>query len=230
MSNPLCNEAAAIEHEAVAQLIPWYVNETLNDRERARVERHISGCPACRNDLALEKRIYQGVSAASAVEYMPTASLNRLREKLDGKPVADAQEAVAALMPRHRRLRHWRGVTAASIAVMAAAIGLLAADRWLQDRGRRAAPQFYTVTIDGARSPDEVVRAVFSPNITLVELQSLLDEAQLRIISGPSEAGVYSLAAKSNLPVSKSLALLRQHAAVRFAEGTNAAAAHRGAP
>jgi hypothetical protein len=71
---------------------------------------------------------------------------------------------------------------------------------------------------------------VFSPNITLVELQSLLDEAQLRIISGPSEAGVYSLAAKSNLPVSKSLALLRQHAAVRFAEGTNAAAAHRGAP
>jgi hypothetical protein len=42
----------------------------------------------------------------------------------------------------------------------------------------------------------------------------------LRIISGPTEAGVYSLAAQSNRPVSSSLALLRQHAAVRFAEST----------
>jgi hypothetical protein len=41
---------------------------------------------------------------------------------------------------------------------------------------------------------------------------------------------VYSLAAKSDLPVSKSLALLRQHAAVRFAEGTTRAAVRPGAP
>jgi hypothetical protein len=228
VSNHLGDEAAT-EHTAVALLIAWFVNETLSDGERARVEEHLSGCAACRNDLALERRIYQGVSAAGAVEYMPAASLNRLREKLDGKPVADVQDAVAAPMPRRLRLRHWRTLSAASIAVMAVAIGVLAADRWLQDRGRGAAPQFYTVTNDATRPPDEVVRAVFAPNITLVELQSLLNEAQLRIISGPSEAGVYSLAAKSDLPVSKSLALLRQHAAVRFAEGTTAAAAHRSA-
>jgi Putative zinc-finger len=229
VSNQRANEAAT-EHQAVSLLIPWYVNDTLEDGERSRVEEHLTGCAACRNDLALEQRIYQGVSAGSSVEYMPAASLNRLREKLDGKPAGDAQVGLTAQMPRRRRLRHWRGLTAASIIVMAVAIGVLAVDRWLQDDGRRAAPLFYTVTNDGSRSPDEVVRAVFSPNITLVELQSLLDEAQLRIISGPSEAGVYSLAAKSDLPVSKSLALLRQHAAVRFAEGTNAAAAHRNAP
>jgi hypothetical protein len=229
LSNQRANEAAT-EHQAVALLIPWYVNDTLDDGERSRIEAHLTGCAACREDLALEQRIYHGVSADSAVEYMPAASLNRLREKLDGKPVVDAQVSMSAQMPRRRRLRHWRGLTAASIIVMAVAIGVLAADRWRQDGGRHAAPLFYTVTNDAARSPDEVVRAVFSPNITLVELQALLDEAQLRIISGPSEAGVYSLAARSNLPVSKSLALLRQHATVRFAEGTNAAAAHRGAP
>jgi hypothetical protein len=64
------------------------------------------------------------------------------------------------------------------------------------------------------------LRAVFSPAITLVELQALLDEAQLRIISGPTEAGVYSLAATSNRPVTVSLSLLRRHASVRFAEST----------
>jgi hypothetical protein len=61
---------------------------------------------------------------------------------------------------------------------------------------------------------------VFAPTITLIELQAILDEAELRIVSGPSEAGVYSLAAKSNRPVRSSLALLRQHPTVRFAEQT----------
>ena len=65
-----------------------------------------------------------------------------------------------------------------------------------------------------------MVRAVFSPSITLVELQSILDEAQLKIVSGPTEAGVYSLASKSTLPPRSSLALLRRHPVVRFAEGT----------
>jgi hypothetical protein len=69
-------------------------------------------------------------------------------------------------------------------------------------------------------APNEVIRAVFAPTITLDELQSILDEAQLRIVSGPTEAGVYSLAANSSRSVSSSLALLRGHAKVRFAEGT----------
>jgi hypothetical protein len=62
---------------------------------------------------------------------------------------------------------------------------------------------------------------VFSPTVTLVELQTILDEAQLSIISGPTEAGVYSLASNSTLTVRASLALLRQHSSVRFAERTS---------
>ena len=85
----------------------------------------------------------------------------------------------------------------------------------------RALPSEYrTVTTPAPRAPDEVIRAVFSPAITLVELQAILDEAQLRIISGPTEAGVYSLAANSDRPVTVSLSLLRRHASVRFAEST----------
>ncbi len=60
---------------------------------------------------------------------------------------------------------------------------------------RRVQPNYYTVTTPIPRAPNEVIRAVFSPHITLVELQAILDEAQLRIVSGPTEAGVYSLAA-----------------------------------
>jgi hypothetical protein len=118
----------------------------------------------------------------------------------------------------------WQGLMAASIAVTAVALSLLAADRWMRLRALTSAPDYYTVTTPAARAPGEVIRAVFSPTITLVELQAILDEAQLRIISGPTEAGVYSLAAKSRRPVSSSLASLRGHAKVRFAESTQPSA------
>jgi hypothetical protein len=115
-------------------------------------------------------------------------------------------------MPRRR-------FAAAAVAILGlGSLSLVSADRWVQIR---ALPSEYrTVTTPTTRAPDEVIRAVFSPAITLVELQAILDEAQLRIISGPTEAGVYSLAATSERPVTSSLSLLRRHASVRFAEST----------
>jgi len=210
----------APEHEEIAMLIPWYVNNTLSDRDRSKVDVHLCSCAACRDDLMLERRVHQGMIVDCPVEYMPAASLNRLRDMLDGKSEGRGQQAVIEPERWGRRLRRWQWLAAASFILMAAAVGLLAAGRWMQGSSRLAAPVFYTVTNPAPHPRDEVVRAVFSPTITLVELQSLLDEAQLRIISGPSEAGVYSLAARSDMPVGTSLALLRRHPAVRFAEGT----------
>jgi hypothetical protein len=217
-------------HPDISALIPWYVNGTIGERERRRVDAHLAQCAHCRDELTREQWVYRNMTTEAAVEYMPAVSLNRLQARLDDIDVAKlehAEDAVAdaavAAVP-HRRLMPWQGLMAASVAVMAVALSLLAADRWVQYRARAAAPPaYYTVTKDVPRAPDEAIRAVFSPTITLSELQNILDEAQLRIVSGPTEAGVYSLAAKSRRPVSSSLALLRSHAQVRFAEGTTSA-------
>jgi len=210
-------------HQEISELIPWYLNGSIGDHERQRVEAHLLLCVLCRDDLARERRVYQGMTADTAVEYMPAASLRRLQARLDGVDAAASADMAAdtpAAEERSRRSTPWQGLMAASVAVIAVALSLLAADRWMQFRARVSAPNYYTVTTPVTHAPNEVIRAVFSPAITLVELQSILDEAQLRIISGPTEAGVYSLAANSRRPVSSSLALLRAHAKVRFAEST----------
>jgi Putative zinc-finger len=213
--------SVAREHREISALLPWYVNGSIGEHERQRVDAHLVACAGCRDDLAEERRIYQGMTAQSAVEYIPAASLKRLQARLDGAAgTASATlstEAPAARKP-NRRSMAWQGLMAASVAVMAVALSMLAADRWMHSRA--SAPEYYTVTTPTVHAPGEVIRAVFSPTITLVELQSILDEAELRIVSGPTEAGVYSLAANSHQPVSASLALLRGHPKVRFAEST----------
>jgi anti-sigma factor RsiW len=207
------------EHQEVSALIPWYVNDTLADCERQRVDAHAGSCAVCRDDLAVHKRLFEGIDAQPALDYMPVASLKRLQARLD---VAQAQTALPPIPPLEpsRSDAPWPGWMAASIAAMAVAIGLLAADRWVQFDVRAKQPNYHTVTTSIPRPQGEVIRAVFAPSITLVELQTILDEAQLKIVSGPTEAGVYSLASNSTLTVRSSLALLRRHSTVRFAEGT----------
>ena len=222
MSYHLSNRDAR-EHQEVSALLPWYVNGTISELDRQKVDAHLPACADCSNDLARELYVYRSMTADTAVEYMPAASLKRLLTRLDGIAAPAATDA-APKTPRRRHSIPWMGLMAASIAVMAVAVSLLTADRWLSSRQSGSQPNYYTVTTALPRAPGEVIRAVFSPTITLDELQGILDEAQLRIVSGPTEAGVYSLAAKSSRPVSSSLALLRGHAKVRFAESTQTAA------
>jgi hypothetical protein len=212
------------EHQAISEILPWFVNGTLGELERQRVDAHLRTCAVCRNDLLQERRVYQAMAGETSVEYMPAASLKRLQAKLDGprKGAAPVEMAVSPAMPVKQPTRRWTPWQriAASIAVAAVVLSLLTMNQWARFRTRELSPDYQTVTTSRSRAPDEVVRAVFSPSITLVELQAILDEAQLRIVAGPTEAGVYSLARNSERSVNSSLALLRRHADVRFAEST----------
>jgi hypothetical protein len=208
------------EHHEVSALIPWYVNETLDEPARKRVDVHVAACAICRDDLAVQRRICEGIHAQPALDYMPVASLKRLQARLDTLQAGSVPVQAPAPEQQSRGAMPWRGWMAASVAAVAVAVGLVIVDRWAQFDARLAQPNYRTVTNSVPRPQGEVIRAVFAPSITLVELQSILDEAQLRIVSGPTEAGVYSLASSSALTVRASLALLRQHPTVRFAEGT----------
>jgi anti-sigma factor RsiW len=213
------------EHQAISELIPWFVNGTLGELERQRVDAHLRACAACRDDLLQEQRVYQAMVGETSVEYMPASSLKRLHAKLDGarKEAAPVEMAASPAIPVKqptRRWMPWQRRIAASIAVAVVVLSLLTMNQWARFRTHELSPDYQTVTTSRSRAPDEVIRAVFSPSITLVELQAILDEAQLRIVAGPTEAGVYSLARNSERPVHSSLALLRRHSDVRFAEST----------
>ncbi len=208
------------EHASMTELLPWYVNGTLDDPERARMEMHLRACPLCRADLNLERQVHDLLAAETPIDYIPAASLKRLQGRLDGLGVdAGAKAPVPAIRRETKQSIQWHRAVAASTAILTLAVGFLAADRWMRS-GTPALANYHTVTSVRPIPPGEAIRAVFAPTITLVELQTLLDESQLRIVAGPTEAGVYSLAPTSARPIESSLRTLRQNAAVRFAEST----------
>ncbi len=210
-------------HPDMSALIPWYVNDTLDERQCKHLERHLAQCPLCRDELESEREIHRAMTVDPGVEYMPAPSLRRLQARLDALESSES-DGVGVEVPqaaRPGREMPWKWLAAASMVAIAILVG-----SFTMDRPQSRAPHgYYTVTTPVSLAPNEVIRAVFMPSITLVELQSVLDESQLRIVAGPTEAGVYSLAANSSRPVSESLNLLRRHESVRFAESTRPLAA-----
>jgi len=214
-------ENTAAEHQDIGELLPWFVNGRLSEADRQRVDAHLRVCEACSDDLAAQRRIFEVMSVDAGVERMPMAGLNRLRRRIDGLedagPVPAApDEAAPGEAPARSNWRQLRGAIAASIAMTA--VGALAILLWNQHERRIAPANYYTVTTTAPQPANTAIRAVFASTVTLSELQELLDDAHVKIVSGPTEAGVYSLAMSGSASVDWSLQRLRGHEAVRFAE------------
>jgi len=197
------------EHQYVWSQIPWYVNASISERERERIDAHMEVCAACSAELQQQRVVQRSMSGDSGIHHISSGSLNRLRQRLPDTAAAPAPRRVFAPS---------RTLLAASVGAVAIVTAALLTMSHRNDPRPQFADDYHTVTSPGKRASGEVIRAVFASQITLAQLQALLDGSHLKIVAGPTEAGVYSLASTQVQPVGDSLARLRQSPAVRFAE------------
>ena len=50
-----------VNHQAVVELIPWYVNGSLNEAETDRVNEHVAGCASCAAEIEAELQLARGI-------------------------------------------------------------------------------------------------------------------------------------------------------------------------
>jgi anti-sigma factor RsiW len=168
-------------HEQAQQLLPWYVNGTLEADEAAMVEAHVAECAECRADLAAEQVLAREVAALPLdVEH----AWSMLSDRIDA---AGPPRRLAEPVPFLRR----------KVAIGWALGGPLAA---------AAAVAFAVAVKPSAPSPaGETYRALGSaptaaPGNALVmfraeardgDLRAALTKAGARIVDGPTASGAY---------------------------------------
>ncbi|MFL5274381.1 MAG: zf-HC2 domain-containing protein, partial [Anaeromyxobacteraceae bacterium] len=98
------------DHDAVAELLPWYVNATLGRDEAARVEEHLPACAACREDLARCRALALATRAASSEERWAPSPRHfaRVLARVDAAERARPGARGRALL---ERLRAWASET-----------------------------------------------------------------------------------------------------------------------
>jgi hypothetical protein len=168
-------------HEQAQQLLPWYVNGTLEADDAAMVETHLAECAECRADLAAEQALSREVAALPLdVEH----AWSTLSDRIDA---AGPPRRLAEPVPFLRR----------KVAIGWALGGSFAA---------AAAVAFAVAVVPGAPSPvGQTYRALgsaptaapgnalvmFRPDARDSDLRAALAKAGARIIDGPTASGAY---------------------------------------
>ncbi len=213
-------------HEDMWQLLPWYVNGTLEAQELEAVSAHLSACHACREEEARCRDL------AVAVQAMPEADWSPSPERL-AQVVARVEALETAASGGWRRwlrgradiLRETLGSSPVSmrwtLAAQGALVALLAAAVIWQ--AVLLSSQTYRTLATGSDQPAQAgaqFRVVFADDVTEREIRGLLTGINGSMVGGPSPAGAYTVAAPATTSdqVLTLLDVLRAHPKVRLAE------------
>jgi hypothetical protein len=211
-------------HQLFIDMIPWWVNGRLPENERLVFESHLQHCDECRRDVANEQALALYMSDGPRVEYAPGASLQSLLSRIDAEDEMPNQVQRPATRPT--RIQWTRWLIAATVVE---GIGIVVLAGFIlysaQSTQTTSDASYRTVTSVAPSTAKASLRVIFAPTMTLSDLGKLLQDLRLEVVSGPSLAGVYTLAISGDESLANELAALRSRPDVRFAEpiGENAA-------
>lgn len=191
------------QHREVMELLPWYVNGTLDGTEFARVDAHLHECVACRRECEEQRRL----AAAVRLDVAPPAMVRGF-ERLSAQ--IDAATAAAPVSTWRTWLR-----PAVLVPLMAAQFAAIVVLVLLL---RPEAPAYRTLSTAPieATSRDAVV-VVFDASVTPMGMANLLRELDARVVGGPNARGAYTLEPRPGTQAA-TLERLRAYPGVRFAQ------------
>jgi anti-sigma factor RsiW len=181
---------ACSQHREVERLLPWLVNGTLDDDERATVERHLDACIDCQQQRAQWQALQDTCATSTAPAIDPMPAFTRLRSRLQTPRARPPVSRWRAMCSAWTTAPPWlRGAVAAPCALLLASAGA-----WFA----REQPASYRTLGDAPAvepaSADARLVVVFEPGASQARTQQLLRASQARIVDGPNEVGAYVLA------------------------------------
>lgn len=202
-------------HRETRELLSWLATGQLAPEERARVEAHLAVCADCREEFGAERKLL------GAVGELPFASANgwaALRARIEETPRQAAYRPAPAVASAHRGFNFRKiGVfLGAQAALLAAAVSIT-----LRTAAPVAAPYHALSSVPVAAAGNAVI--VFRPDVRESDMRRLLNDADARLVDGPTAANAYVL----RIPAAErdpALARLRRDRSVALAEPLDDAA------
>ncbi len=192
---------AVLSYQEAWDLIPWYVNGTLDPAEEAAVEAQLMQHADLRQELAEQRRLAKGVSELDTMDMEMESAFSRLSKQLEEPPPASVAsfgqsggQGRGGGLDLLGWLRSWlSGLNARLLLPLGAAVAALALVLVLQPLNQEEAP-FKTLTDPGSAVVSGESLTVKAVQGSDAEALSRLFEAQgLSPVSGPSAKGVYIL-------------------------------------
>ena len=198
-------------HREAWAVLPFFVNATLDPAERAGVEAHLGYCVTCRAEVEMLRQVERGVRDAALETTQVDRAWHRLAAGLTAPPppAMPARARWTGFVEWLRDLlaatpgpaRAALAVQAVLLAAVVGGLGLPGPSSTGPARPGSVAPgpaspgvAYQTLSAGDATPAAAALRVRFADEAPESRLRALLLEAGLRIVDGPSAAGLYALA------------------------------------
>lgn len=168
-------------NDALLALLPWYVNGTLPEDDRRRIERLIQQSPEMRAEVHWLQSVRQHMRDA-VPSHAGDAGLTRLRALIQ----AEQSGAVTPLSAR--KARPWLNWPL-PMALAATFVFSVVVTFYLPSREGTLEP----LSGQSATASTVIVQVTFKASAPEGEIHQLISSVQGEIVSGPGALGVYSL-------------------------------------
>ncbi|HEV3041213.1 MAG TPA: zf-HC2 domain-containing protein [Candidatus Angelobacter sp.] len=196
-----------MKHSEVLELLPWYVNATLDEQERQTVEAHVAGCSECAAELeslvAMRRMV---VSAGDAGPVPSPFMLNRALEQIEEYERAKSHQEAAPqeATPRRaesgfwKKMVDWWQLTPAFTRFAIAAQLILVVSLGITVVYQGTHPSVIYVPLAGPSSDElgATLAVKFSQGATEQEIRQALTAVDGEIIAGPSALDLYTIRLK----------------------------------
>ena len=174
--------ALSASERTTLELLPWYVNGTLEGEEREQVRQELRSSLTCRLEFERLSRMQGLMQGGDAEQAAADRGFERLMARIqsDGR----ARPAAVAQNPRWLPLAQ-----AATLLVLVGG----AAWWWRLDSTTVDGP-YQTLTVEQPATPQPQLRLVFKPGVSESERSALFTELGLRMVAAPTADGIYTVA------------------------------------
>lgn len=218
-------------HQEIQLLLPWYLNQSLEQDEQRQVETHVAHCLLCRHELVSLGKLAKAVTFASDLDLASEASLAGLHAKLQARTAGRFPAAppikpsligrfgnYASQRSRLTRLSSHPGTRFA----VAASLFLTVITLTVGFVQSPAPADYYTLSAEKPELPAGAnLRVVFSKTLPDSDIDTMLAPIHGQRIDGPNNVGAFTVRIKpysDNQDLQNALTYLRSRQDVVLAE------------
>lgn len=211
-------------HQHMLLLLPWYLNQSLEQAEQQQVKKHVAQCLLCRRELVSLRKLSETVTRETDLDVAAEASFAGLRAKLQATP--NRLHAVPSVKSSKvngfgnysKRFARFPSSTAARFAI-AASLLLAMIPLGRQYLSSTMPTDYYTLSIAKPKSLiNSQLRVVFSNNLSDAEIDSVLAQINGQRVGGRNTVGALTVTIETGTDLTNAVAFLRNRQDVVLAE------------
>jgi len=212
------------EHQEVWNLLPWYVNGSLESNELFRVKNHIKTCITCRIEIKQQQLLYDRMQHTDFMQQASQTSFAQLKKRLNKPVIFDTNT-------ENGQVRSWSGffslpifgLTKYAAMSLSAFLVVLLFIFGLPINQPEPGGEYRTLANPSeTKQRDKVIRVIFVEELDAGQIESILKNVSGEIVKGPSHKDIYEVQIGRQLTDSQELidviSQLRQNPLVVFAE------------